>query len=180
VRRREFITLLSGAVAAWPVAARAQQPAMPVVGFLNTASPEPFAHLVAAFRKGLGENGFVEGRNVVIEFRWAEGHYERLPALAAELVLRPVAVLATSGGDPSLLAARAATKTIPILFITGNDPVELGYVASFNQPGGNLTGVTQLTQLLGAKRIGLLASWCRTPTPLLSSSIRRFRGPQRF
>jgi putative ABC transport system substrate-binding protein len=131
VKRRKFITLVGGA-AAWPIAARAQQTAMPVVGFLNTASPEPFAHLVAAFRKGLGENGFVEGRNVVIEFRWAEGHYERLPALAAELVLRPVAVLATSGGDPSLLAARAATKTIPILFITGSDPVELGYVASFN------------------------------------------------
>jgi hypothetical protein len=118
---------------------------MPVVGFLNTASPTPFTHLVAAFRKGLEEAGFFEGRNVAIEFRWAEGRYERLPALAAELVQRPVAVLATSGGDPALLAARAATTTIPIVFLIGSDPVELGYVVSFNSPGGNLTGVHQLT-----------------------------------
>ena len=135
---------------------------------------------MAAFRKGLGENGFVEGRNVVIEFRWAEGHYERLPALAAELVLRPVAVLATTGGDPSLLAARAATKTIPILFITGSDPVELGYVASFNQPGGNLTGVTQLTQLLGAKRIGLLRELAPNADPIAVLVNPAFPGTAGF
>ncbi|MFL5002761.1 MAG: ABC transporter substrate-binding protein [Xanthobacteraceae bacterium] len=129
---------------------------MPVVGFLNTASPAPFNHLVAAFRSGLEEAGFVEGRNVALEFRWADGRYERLPALAAELVQRSVAVLATSGGDPALLAARAATTTIPIVFLIGSDPVELGYVASFNKPGGNLTGVHQLTAMLGAKRLGLL------------------------
>jgi putative tryptophan/tyrosine transport system substrate-binding protein len=153
MRRRDFITLLGGA-AACPLAARAQQ--SPVVGFLNTASPDPFNHLVAAFRKGLEEVGFVDGLNVTIEFRWAEGRYERLNALAGELVRRPVAVLATSGGDPALLAARAATTTIPIVFLVGSDPVALGYVASFNNPGGNLTGVNQLTAMLGAKRIGLL------------------------
>ncbi|MFL4971900.1 MAG: ABC transporter substrate-binding protein [Xanthobacteraceae bacterium] len=153
--RREFILALGGA-AAWPLPLSAQQPAMPVVGFLNTASPAPFNHLVAAFRSGLEEAGFVEGRNVALEFRWADGRYERLPALAAELVQRSVAVLATSGGDPALLAARAATTTIPIVFLIGSDPVELGYVASFNKPGGNLTGVHQLTAMLGAKRLGLL------------------------
>ncbi|MFL5067767.1 MAG: ABC transporter substrate-binding protein [Xanthobacteraceae bacterium] len=155
MRRREFILALGGA-AAWPLPLSAQQPAMPVVGFLNTASPAPFNHLVAAFRSGLEEAGFVEGRNVALEFRWADGRYERLPALAAELVQRSVAVLATSGGDPALLAARAATTTIPIVFLIGSDPVELGYVASFNKPGGNLTGVHQLTAMLGAKRLGLL------------------------
>ncbi|MFL6931079.1 MAG: ABC transporter substrate-binding protein [Xanthobacteraceae bacterium] len=155
MRRRAFIQALGGA-AAWPLPLSAQQPAMPVVGFLNTASPAPFNHLVAAFRSGLEEAGFVEGRNVALEFRWADGRYERLPALAAELVQRSVAVLATSGGDPALLAARAATTTIPIVFLIGSDPVELGYVASFNKPGGNLTGVHQLTAMLGAKRLGLL------------------------
>jgi len=154
MRRRDFVTLIGGA-AAWPFAARAQQ-APPVVGFLNTASPGPFRHLVAAFRNGLEDTGFVEGRNVAVEFRWGEGRYERLPALAAELVQRPVDVLATSGGDPALLAARAATSAIPIVFLIGSDPVELGYVASFNKPGGNLTGVHQLTAMLGAKRLGLL------------------------
>jgi putative ABC transport system substrate-binding protein len=166
VERRKFLATLGGAAAAWPLAARAQQPAMPVIGFLSTASPGPFAHLVAAFRKGLDQGGFAEGRNVAIEFRWAEGRYERLPALAAELVRRPVAVLATSGGDPSVLAARAATTTIPIVFITGSDPVALGYVASFNRPGGNITGVTQLTTMLGAKRIGLLLELVPNADPI--------------
>jgi putative tryptophan/tyrosine transport system substrate-binding protein len=160
MKRREFIALLGGAAAMpsflWPRAARAQQAATSVVGFINTASPGPFAHLVAAFRKGLSDAGLTEGQNVAIEYRWAEGQYDRLAAFAAELARRPVAVLAATGGDPAILAARAATATIPIVFATGSDPVALGYVASLNRPSGNITGVTQLTSMLGAKRIGLL------------------------
>lgn len=156
MKRRDFLALAAGA-AAWPCSAHAQQqPAMPVIGFLNTASPAPFAHLVEAFRKGLGEAGFVEGRNVAVEFRWAEGQYERLSAFAAELVRRPVSILVATGGDPAVEAARAATATIPIVFAIGSDPVARGYVASLNRPGGNVTGVMQLTAMLAAKRIGLL------------------------
>ena len=154
-RRRQFLTLLSSAAAAWPLAARAQQ-SMPVIGFMSARSPEDSVHLLEAFRRGLKEGGFVEGQNVVIEFRWARGEYNRLPEMAADLVSRRVSVLTAVGGDPSPRAAKRATSTIPIVFGIGGDPVRDGLVESFNRPGGNVTGVTLMTNLMESKRFGLL------------------------
>jgi putative ABC transport system substrate-binding protein len=145
MRRREFITLVGGTAITWPLAARAQQTPLPVIGFLNSAFPQPFENYVAGFRAGLKATGYVEGQNVTIEFRWAEGRYDRLPEMAADLARRKVAVLVATGGAPSVFAAKAATSTIPIIFTSGTDPVQRGIVTSLSRPGGNITGVNLFT-----------------------------------
>ena len=172
MRRREFITLIGGAAAAWPLAARAQQAAMPVVGFLHHGPPEELAPLIAGFRKGLSETGYVEKQNITIEYRWAaQGHHDQLPALAADLVSRNVAVISAVGGDPSPLAAKAATATIPIIFNFGTDPVRAGLIATFNRPGSNATGIGTAVNMMEPKRSGLLRD-----APGVSEALRLSRG----
>jgi len=157
IGRRRFISAIGGAAAVWPRTALAQQTAMPVIGFLGSGSPGPYAPIVKGFRDGLGQTGFIEGQNVAIEYRWAEGQYDRLPALAAELVGRQVSVLFPNGGIPPALAAKAATTTIPIVFVMGSDPLKAAVVMNFNRPEGNVTGVSFLINSLGTKRVELLS-----------------------
>jgi putative tryptophan/tyrosine transport system substrate-binding protein len=177
MRRREFITLLGGA-AAWPLAARAQQQPMPVIGFLHVGSAGALSHLVAGFRQGLKETGYVEGTNVMVEFRWAEGQYDRLPALAADLVRREVAVIVTGGGDAPAAATKAATSSIPIVFNVGRDPAKAGLVARLNRPGGNATGVNIFSAELETKRLGLLNEVAPAGSVISNAGVRA--GPNFF
>ena len=178
IKRRKFITLLGGVAAAWPLAARAQQQsAMPVIGFLNSASPDGFTPFIAAFRQGLKEAGLVESQNVVIEYRWAEGRYDRLPALLTDLVQRKVTVIAATS-TPAAQAAKVGTSTIPIVFTTGDDPIKLGLVASFNRPGGNVTGVSNMVAELGSKQIGLLRELAPGATAITVLVNPKFPGTE--
>jgi putative tryptophan/tyrosine transport system substrate-binding protein len=156
MRRREFITIFAGAAGMWPGDARAQQSAIPVIGFLSSASPNAYAGRVAAFRKGLNESGYIDGQDVAIEFHWAQGQYDRLPVFAADLVHQKVAVIVSSGGDVAALSAKAATSSIPIVTVSGSDPVKAGLVASFNRPGGNVTGASFVATELETKRLEIL------------------------
>jgi putative ABC transport system substrate-binding protein len=186
MRRRDFIAVLGGAAIGWPFAARAQQPGLPVVGFMSTRAPGDSTHLVAAFRRGLEEGGFVEGRTVRVEYRWGGGDYARMSAFAAELVKMPVSVLVAVGGDRSAQAAKRATSTIPIVFGSGSDPVATGLVASINRPGGNVTGVNVLTNQMETKRFGLLHELVPQATlvgvlvnPKLPSTVRQIAEIER-
>jgi putative tryptophan/tyrosine transport system substrate-binding protein len=165
MRRRDFIVFLSGAAAPWPLVAHAQQAAMPVIGFLNSGSPEGFEERIAAVLKGLNETGYIEGRNIEIDYQWARAKYDRLPIMAAHLLDRHVALIVTTG-FPATLAAKSATSVIPIVFLTGGDPVELGLVASLSRPGGNITGVTEILGVLGPKRLELLRELVPTATTI--------------